>query len=212
MRDLSRAYAEWDNFNHAKALEILQLYAPKLRPDQHQGLGQLLFITQNNPERRQAGLLFDLYLNALRRAEQGRYDDAVARCYRLIEWSAQWLLDVNCGIKTANIDPQAIPAGVDISKNRDGIYQAGLYAAWQLVKYKTNGSASAWISQNEKSLLHHLQTRNLSILAHGFAPIQRSDWQALQTWLAHTFIPVLLAETQKYGIKQLPAQLPTQSG
>ena len=209
LRDLSRAYAAWDNFNHEAAKAILQNYAPKLTDAQKIGLGHLKRLTDENPQKREAAQLFDLYLNALRRAEQGRYDDAVARCYRLLEWSAQWLLQVQCGIKTANIPAEEIPPGLDITPNRDGIYQAGLFAAWQLIKLKTNGAAAQFISQQEQHLLHYLQIRNLSLFAHGFEPIKQSDWQAFQAWLAQSFIPLLLAETKRHGINGLPEQLPT---
>ena len=40
----------------------------------------------------------DLWRNAERRAVQGRYDDAVARCYRMVEWTAQWLLRTRCNV------------------------------------------------------------------------------------------------------------------
>ena len=209
LRDLSRAYAEWDNFNHANAWAILQTYASRLVEEPQQKLlANLRRLNDNNPEKRDAARLFDLYLNALRRAEQGRYDDAIARCYRLIEWSAQWLLEKQCGIKTANIRAEDIPAGVELSPNRDVIYQAGLFAAWQLIKHKTTGAAAQFISQQEKQLLHHLQCRNLSILAHGFEPIKQADWLLFQQWLDIAFIPMLLSETKKSGINSLPLQLP----
>ncbi len=209
LRDLSRAYAEWDNFNHESAWVILQTYASRLVSEPQQKLlGNLRRLNDKNPEKRDAARLFDLYLNALRRAEQGRFDDAIARCYRLIEWSAQWLLENQCGIKTANIRAEDIPAGFDLSPNRDGIYQAGLFAAWQLIKHKTTGAAAQFISQQEKQLLHHLQCRNLSILAHGFEPIQQADWLLFQQWLDKAFIPMLLSETKKSGINGLPLQLP----
>ncbi len=209
LRDLSRAYAEWDNFNHEGAWTILQNYASRLvSKQQQQLLGNLRRLNDQNLEKRDAARLFDLYLNALRRAEQGRYDDAIARCYRLIEWSAQWLLENQCGIKTANIRVEDIPEGVELSQNRDGIYQAGLFAAWQLIKHKTTGVAAQFISQQEKQFLNHLQCRNLSILAHGFEPIKQADWLLFQQWLDKAFIPMLLSETKKSGINGLPLQLP----
>lgn len=208
LRDLSRAYAEWDNFNHQGALATLQNYAPRLSETQKKLLNNLIRLQDKNKEKRDAARLFDLYLNALRRAEQGRYDDAIARCYRLIEWSAQWLLENQCGIKTANIRAEDIPEGIELTPNRDGIYQAGLFAAWQLIKHKTKGAAAQFMTQQEKQLLHHLQCRNLSILAHGFEPIKQADWLVFQQWLDNAFIPMLLSETKKSGISDLPQQLP----
>jgi CRISPR-associated protein (TIGR02710 family) len=113
-RELSRAFAEWDNFNHDGAQQILLHYTKQLGPLAPQ-LQSIALLNSKKPELREAAKLFDLYLNAQRRAAQGRYDDAIARVYRLIEWSAQWLLKVHCGIETANIDEAAIPEGTSAS-------------------------------------------------------------------------------------------------
>ena len=208
LRDLSRAYAEWDNFNHADALIILQRYAPSLTTTQQQSISLLRIMTNpNHIEKRDAALLFDLYINALRRAEQGRYDDAVARCYRLMEWSAQWLLSIRCNMNTSDILEADIPQEISIEKNRDGKYQAGLFAAWQLVKHKTKpqSAAAMFINAEEKNLKNHLQCRNHSILAHGFEPITQEQWHGFNNWLTANFIPMLLTETR---VKILPPQLP----
>jgi len=124
-RDLSRAFAEWDNFNHQKAGEILKNYAANL-PDSYQPyLTIIKTLNDTAVNKRDAARLHDLYLNAQRRAAQGRYDDAIARVYRLWEWTAQWLLKKHCGIDTANIPAEQIPVGVNLHQNRDrgGKYQ-----------------------------------------------------------------------------------------
>ncbi|MBS3965074.1 MAG: TIGR02710 family CRISPR-associated protein [Methylomonas sp.] len=207
-RDLSRAFAEWDNFNHRQALSILQPYAPKLPDAMKTHIGIALRLNDDDPAKRDAARLFDLYRNAERRATQGRYDDAVARIYRLIEWSAQWLLQTQAGIDTSNVAPEQIPDGLTLTQHRDGPWQAGLFNAWQLVKHKTDGAAARFIAEQENTLLNHLKTRNGSILAHGFAPIDALAWQPMHTWLEQQFLPMLLQETASVGIKALPPQLP----
>jgi CRISPR-associated protein (TIGR02710 family) len=207
-RDLSRAFAEWDNFNHAAALDIIQRYAPSLSPALKAYLPIAMRLNDQNTGKRDAARLFDLYLNALRRAAQGRYDDAIARIYRLIEWTAQWLLKNLCDIETANVNQADIPEGMTLPRNRDGQWQAGLFNAWQLIKHKTSGEASRFIAREENSLLDHLKIRNGSILAHGFEPVKARDWQAMQTWLEQQFMPMLLAESARVGIKAMPQQLP----
>lgn len=209
-KELSRAFAEWDNFNHAKALAILQTYAPNLPDSLKSYIGIAQRIIDTDKTKRDVARLLDLYLNAQRRAAQGRYDDAIARVYRLIEWTAQWLLKTKLGIETANIPPDQIPNGVNLTQNREGQWQAGLYAAWQLVKYKTQGATADFIAAQEDNLLNHLKVRNNSILAHGFEPIQAADWSPINAWLEQYFMPMLLTEAALVGIKQLPAQLPNQ--
>jgi len=206
-RDLSHAFAEWDNFNHDGAQQILLNYSKQLGPLAPQ-LQSIALLNAKKPQLCEAAKLFDLYLNAQRRAAQGRYDDAIARAYRLVEWTAQWLLKVHCGIETANIDEAAIPEGMALKPNRNGQLQAGLFDAWQLVKHKTSGAAAQFIKAEENRLLNHLKIRNGSILAHGFEPVKTVDWQIIQAWLEQQFIPMLLTETAKTGIKELPMQLP----
>lgn len=211
-KDLSHAFAEWDNFNHVEALTVLNRYAPSLNDTARIYLGiakQLNDPTRQNQHKREAARLFDLYLNAQRRAAQGRYDDAIARVYRLIEWTAQWLLKTHCNLDTANVAPEAIPEGLSLTQNREGQWQAGLFVAWQLVKLKTTGPAAEFIRAQENTLLNHIKTRNASILAHGFEPVSAAAWQPLHTWLEQAFMPMLQAEAAKVGIKAQPAQLPT---
>lgn len=207
-RELSRAFSEWDNFNHQAAQSIIKDYAPKLPDNFKVYLASLNQLNDINLAKRDAARLLDLYLNALRRAAQGRYDDAIARVYRLIEWTAQWLLKTQFGIETSKINAEDIPEGVNLSPNREGHYQAALFDAWQLVKHKSTGAAAQFISTEKERLLHHLNIRNSSILAHGFEPVIASDWQNMQTWLEQQFIPMLLAEVTRVGIKGMPAQLP----
>lgn len=205
-RELSRAFAEWDNFNHHLAFDILQTYANKeLSPY----LTIARTLNDSNSARCDAARLFDLYCNAERRAEQGRYDDAVARVYRLIEWTAQWLLKIHCGLDTSDVKETEIPEGIKLTQNQQNQWQAGLFNAWQLVRLKTQGEAAQFIQREENRLLDHLKIRNQSILAHGFEPVKQSDWQTLQIWMKQRFMPMLLAEGKRVGLKEIPMQLPS---
>ena len=77
---------------------------------------------------------------------------------------------------------------------------------WSSLKRQAQRHSSSKAEENR--LLNHLKIRNFSILAHGFEPVKAGDWQTIQVWLAQQFIPMLLAETAKTGIKELPVQLP----
>ncbi len=208
-RDLSRAFAEWDNFNHQTALDLLQRYARVLPADLSCYFDVAKRLNNEDLKIREAAQLLDLYRNAQRRAAQGRYDDAISRVYRLIEWTAQWILKTQCNIYTAAVKETDIPEGLTLTKHHEsGHYQAGLFAAWQLVRFKTKGAAAQFIEAQENNLRNHIKVRNLSILAHGFEPVKASDWQPIQNWLEEQFVPMLLAETASVRIKELPKQLP----
>ena len=207
-KELSRAFTEWDNFNHRTAYEIIQVYARNL-PETFKVYPQLA-AQLNHPDtvKRDAARLLDLYRNAQRRAAQGRYDDAIARVYRLLEWTAQWLLKTRCDLVTSKIEPADIPPGVQLNQNKDGHWQAGLFAAWQLISHKIQGPATDFIQAEEHVLRNHINIRNASILAHGFEPVNARAWQAFADWLEAKFIPMLRAETARVGVKDLSMQLP----
>ena len=210
-RDLSRAFDAWDRFDHAGALQILQPYQARLGAHFGQGLTFLRLLADNaetNPRTEPARLL-DLWLNAERRAARHRYDDAVARTYRLLEWTAQWILRRQAGIDTSNLQPEEIPSGFDIPPGRHGKRQAGLFLAWQLVLELGHGEPVHFMKAEETSLRGHLDARNVSILAHGYMPVRAEDWVPIQKWFSERFIPMLQAEVDTVGRPVLPRQLPT---
>ncbi len=197
--DLSRALAAWDRFDHETALGILRRYRAKVGSSLGLHLKALEMLNERRGGRRQPMQLYDLWLNAQRRAAQGRYDDAVARVYRLLEWTAQWQLKLHAGIDTADIPPERIPQDVELPPNREGVRQAGLFQAWQLVGKLLDNEAASFIAANAPRMLDQLKVRNQSILAHGFEPITGEQWQAMETWLRTDFIPMLSALARKGG-------------
>lgn len=203
-RDLSRAFAAWDRFDHGEARRLIDLYAAVVARDLQPHVNTLRTLTSNSPRQEPAQLL-DLWRNAERRAAQGRYDDAVARVYRLLEWSAQWLLKTRCNIDSSDVQPGQIPAGISLTVGRQGKIQAALFNAWDLVGALTSGPAAAFISAQRDRLLGLLQMRNHSILAHGFTPISNAEWLQFSEWCRETFLPVLLEES---GLREMTPQLP----
>jgi len=206
---VSRALAAWDRFDHSSARTILSRYRPKLGRSWGPLLGTLDLM--DNPTRGEPLRLFDLWRNAERRAAQGRYDDAVARTYRLLEWSAQWMLQTSAGIATDDVPEDKIPPGIELTRNRQGQYQAGLFNAWAMAaNYGGEAAATFWQAE-EQNMLDLLKSRNHSILAHGFEPISAEHWQSFSKWVNNKLLPLLLTLTSEepYRIKKLPEQLPT---
>ncbi len=212
-RDLSRAFAAWDRFDHQGARQILDNYAPVLSRELGIHLGALKLLTTDSPSQEPIRL-FDLWRNAERRAAQGRYDDAVARGYRLIEWTAQWILKHRFDIETSDVPVDRIPSGLSLQLNKEGKYQAGLFAAWSLIEHLTEqeGTAGSFAAKHRPAMLDHIKARNNSILAHGFTPIDKGVWEKFQSWIEDSFLPVLLKEvTDGKNIKlhNMPPQLPS---
>lgn len=210
LRDLSRGLDAWDQFEHGAALELLEPYRPRIGAGWSSLLAALKRLTTED-EAQEPARLFDLWRNAERRAAQGRYDDAVARVYRLLEWSAQWLLRSRCGIDTSNVPPDRVPPGMALTPNDKGRIQVGLMAAWELLAHhQPDSPGSAFFRTERNALLNWLQMRNHSILAHGFQPVAETDWRALAEWVKTSLLPVLLQETASLRIKEMPPQLPGQ--
>lgn len=207
-RDLSNAFAAWDRFDHDEALRLLDMYANVISDQLGVHLGALKALTAVKSTGQEPMKLFDLWRNAERRATQGRYDDAVARLYRLLEWTAQWLLRTRCGINTSDIPPEKIPSGISISADREGKYQAGLYNSWQLVSNLIDGSAGCFASEQLAAMFGHVEARNRSIFAHGYKPVGRRVWEEQYEWTSEKFLPMLLEEAKTVRIHKMPPQLP----
>ena len=205
---LSRALALWDDFDHAGALGRIETYAGRIRPCYPEMLGTLRLLAHKDNPRNEPARLFDLWRNAERRAAQGRFDDAVARVYRLIEWTAQWQLRIKLGVETADVPPERLPAGADARPDRDGRIKVGLRVGWQIVKEHLPGPGRDLIVDHGAELRNLLDIRNQSILAHGFRPVQKPEWERMQRWTEDRFLPVLRHFAGESGLKRPPEQLP----
>lgn len=205
---LSQAFSAWDRFDHAHALEILQPFRPVLGKQMHEHFQVLGLLTNDSP-RRELMRLFDLWRNAQRRGVQHRYDDAVARLYRLSEWSAQWLLREQTGIDTADVPVEKIPDGIVLPANGRGQHQAGLVVAWELAAFHCGERARQFWDEQKSVLLNLLQSRNYSILAHGLNPLSETEYKDFLAWVEKHLLKMLLvyAEKAPYRVKSLPPQL-----
>ena len=208
-RGLSRALARWDDFDHAGALELIETYARQVAPHYPALLPALRWLSGER-EQREPALLFDLWWNAERRAAQGRFDDATARVYRLIEWTAQWQIRIRLNADTANFPRDRLPVNVDARANRDGKIKIGLWSAWQVVEEHLDGPARELVADHGTELRDLLSVRNDSILAHGFRPVRGPDWERMRSWMQERFLPVLRHLGQESGLKCPPAQLPSE--
>jgi CRISPR-associated protein (TIGR02710 family) len=207
-KTLSDAFDAWDRFDHEKARELLSACRNSAGARYADYFKTLTALT-GNKEKQVPALLQDLLLNAERRAAQGRYDDAVARIYRLIEWTAQWVLRRECGVDTADLPETFIPSGMDIHKNFTGKIQAPLYKSWQLVGKKVKSPAAEYMKNHGEDLRGILAYRNNSILAHGTVPIDEAAWGKMSANLEQKFLPYFQEELRKAGLKKSAPQLPT---
>lgn len=201
-QELSGAFAAWDAFDHRRAEGGLRRYKDRKisgRTDWFE-LAAVLARRQDTPWG--ALHLRDLWHNAQRCAARRRYDDAVARLYRLWEAIAQWLLRVDCRIDTA-------------------VIQTGLRKSWDLYLHlRPDGAAAGFwrqLGEDKRTQLDHLNKdrlsiRNKSILAHGWNTVTVAGWNSLAQWTETGLLDVLAKEAVRLGepheLPQLPATLP----
>lgn len=217
-RDLFAAYQAWDRFDHLQAhAHLSALPKPYLRAlgldlgANKELLGRIqrklqlleaarkrkvnlsapkLLELKFSPE-----LLADLFANADRRAEEGRYDDAVARLYRATEFVAQLAL-APYGLDTSNLRKSELPREVyhlfpEVGRAQR-VISIGLDRSYRLIEALNDERARLYL--DNKRLRHLLKARNDSINAHGTTPVTRKKFEELRrevVTLAEAFVPEL---------------------
>jgi len=195
-KSVSEFYRMWDNFNHEKALCVLEsaLSSSKnclnddqrrvLVPNNEDFLKKLIEDTKS--QKYSIYEIVDLLENAKRRLDEGKYDDAVARCYRLTEFLVQYALyNNNPKIETSNVDLILLnqprfnenfgyllkdPA----HKNRKSIQLPSKLAYDFLRVADPNHPLIKKYDEYWKNGLEKLlNSRNDSILAHGTSPVMK---------------------------------------
>jgi CRISPR-associated protein (TIGR02710 family) len=181
-RDICEGYYQWDVFNHEKAKELL-LKLEVIPDENKEFLGRLT----NTKERREIFLIADLLNNSERRKREGKYDDAVARLYRVIELLAQYILKSKYNIETSNLQLEKIDQAVEkcpslkeeleIEKDEKGWIRIGLLKSYKVLYCLGEKIEEEFL--NNKKLQDLLRKRNESILAHGTMPVTEQDYNQL---------------------------------
>ena len=205
--NLSKAFDAWDRFDHDMAYQLISSFRQDIGRTNPEYLRSLDLLRSDKPASEPARI-YDLWLNALRRSHQGRYDDAVARVYRVIEWIAQWLLHKEFSVETSDLPSEFIPEGIIIHPDHHGKLRAPLSLAWKLVEHKSQGALGDYVRQNSMALMTPLEIRNKSILAHNFRPVDKDSWNLVQKWFIDNLHDPFLNEAKKSGLKKPLEQLP----
>ncbi|MDI6738062.1 MAG: TIGR02710 family CRISPR-associated CARF protein [Nanoarchaeota archaeon] len=191
IKAVSEGYALWEKFLHkeaysklkegVKAIEIYNKYA------HNAGLGSMISDIKENLEfLSRMGFnpkilsptqyhITDLYSNALRRIEESKYDDAVARLYSCMELIGKFLLHKQ-GIDDSDVEEKKLPQDVREKfaiKYRDvrGKIKLPLKAKFLLLERLGIEQGKLFKARIETDFNPLMATRNNSILAHGIMPI-----------------------------------------
>lgn len=128
--------------------------------------------------------LADLLANAARRAYHGHYDDAVARLYSAIEKTAKIAL-AKKGLNNSSLPKDTLTSCESLATkygNEKSDIKLPLTDSFTLFcsLEQEHPMAQAY-RQHETELAKTLQSRNLSLLAHGYKPVKEEDYRKLFT-------------------------------
>lgn len=211
IRNILYAFVLWDKFQHEGAYEEFERILKAITKDspvQKSVVKYYLWLKQilgkkepfHGYER-----VIDLMMNAERRAEQERYDDAVARYYRAIEMIAQLRLKLSYGIDNSKINCDELKIDLQNSKfnvqtekaieflreeckknSEDGILKLALTKSYELLGSMDDPVGKLYLERKNK-LLDCLKSRNNSILAHGLTPILKEEFREIKDQF-HNFL------------------------
>jgi CRISPR-associated protein (TIGR02710 family) len=187
-RAVAIGYGAWDRFDYARATGELTKLGEIAVADLQEFQVDRAVLSRLLGLKPETGLtadrLADLFNNAGRRLDEGRYDDALARLYRSAEMLAQWILRKDFAIDTADVDAAKVPVDLretlEASRNAAGVIQIGLDWDYRLLNAKGHEVGRRFDHGEFAGIGVLLKQRNTSLLAHGLAPITKKDVESLQ--------------------------------
>ena len=191
--NLVNAYYAWDNMDFDVAYDYLTkvnlnvFELSEIKDDVKINLKALGTIVRSPHENlKNCYILASLINNSIRRAEEYKYDDAIARLYMAFELIAQIRLssyslnssDVDVDVlREKNVSPEFIEA---LEKTRDeGKIKIGLIKDYELLD-ELGDDLGKYFAENRHSINNITFKRNNSILAHGLDSLNKEDFDQFE--------------------------------
>ncbi|WP_405293985.1 TIGR02710 family CRISPR-associated CARF protein [Methanobrevibacter sp.] len=186
---LCKAYYYWDNmefenaYNHLKEVNTHSIEFEDIKKDLKINLKALGTIVNSKSENlKNCYILASLINNSIRKADEYRYDDAIARLYRSFELIAQIKL-TKYGLKSSDIDLSILKQKKVSQKfidelesiKEDGKVRIGLVRDYLLLN-ELNDDLGIYYMENQNRIKDLTQKRNNSILAHGLDSQTKEDF------------------------------------
>ena len=193
LSNLVNAYYAWDNmdfeiaYDYLTKVDLEKLAFNDIRDDLKINLNALGTIVRSPHENlKNCYILASLINNSIRRAEEYKYDDAIARLYRAFELIAQIRLG-KYGLKSSDIDVDILKdKNVDekfietLEKTRqDGKIRIGLIKDFELLAELDDDLGKEFI-ENRNRINNLTIKRNNSILAHGLESLDKDDFDQFE--------------------------------
>ena len=188
--NLCKSYYYWDNMDFETAFEYLnkvdvnQFEFSEIKNDLKYNMKALgTIVHARSVNLKNCYILASLINNAIRKADEYKYDDAIARLYRAFELIAQIKL-FSYNIKSSDIQiPVLLENNVseefidELEKTReDGKIRIGLIKDFLLLN-ELNDELGKYYIDNEKQIKTMTIKRNNSILAHGLESRSKEDYE-----------------------------------
>ena len=187
--NLVKAYYAWDNMDFDIAYDFLTkvdldlLEVKEIKDELKINLKALGAIVRSPHENlKNCYILASLINNSIRRAEEYKYDDAIARLYRAFELIAQIRLSkyslISSDIDTEKLLEKNVRQEFidELEKNRtDGKIKIGLIKDFELLA-ELDDELGKYFIENRNRINNLTIKRNNSILAHGLESLDKEDF------------------------------------
>ena len=191
--NLVKAYYAWDNMDFIVAYDYLTkvdldgFELSEIKDDLKINLKALGAIVRSPHENlKNCYILASLINNSIRRAEEYKYDDAIARLYRAFELIAQIRLstyrlissdlDINVLLEK-NVNQEFIDS---LEKTRvDGKIKIGLIKDFEVLA-ELGDDLGLYFAENRNKINNLTIKRNNSILAHGLESLDKDDFDQFE--------------------------------
>lgn len=187
LKNLALAYNLWDKFQFKEAVDIFKSIEKEFTENKFltektlKGNIKILrnLASEESPfDRRGKFLIDELLANAKRRFSEGKFDDGVARLYRLVELVGQVEIFKEFKVSTSEFPLSKIPAPVRekfSEKAVEGKCKIGQNDTFAILSVAGNKLGRTW-DENKIKIKKIMQIRNNSILAHGLAPVTKEQY------------------------------------
>jgi len=210
IRELAEGYFRWDRFHYKGVKEKLQKSTEDFATyrDLAQTNNDLTFSVEETNENirflselqeetfgfdfeKRIGrkLVTDMFWNATRRGEEGKYDDATVRLYRTVEMFGQVEIYEELGHHTDSVPLELIPEKMrpDLNKKADEeAVELGLKDNFVLLSELGNEVGQKYL-RHEDELKKVMRTRNTSFLTHNYKSIEKDQFESLRTKILEIF-------------------------
>jgi len=183
LRDVVNVYLRWDGFDHVAAkrildgceLDIFDVDSRKTIESDKIILYRLLERSKGRTELCME-LVLDVISNAERRAEEGHYDDAIARLYRALEMIGQYRLkEKGYDASDMKIEDEDLKKKYERYNGENGRIKLSLVAGFGFLHDLGDEWGRIFV-EDFNGFKKHLDKRNLSIFAHGTETRSKEDY------------------------------------